>query len=80
MPISANALAGEYMLTVTALATGLVRLVPLENLSGSGASEPIPVPAGSAWAWFMLMGLVVVVHLGGSGLVSWRSLVLKEPS
>jgi len=72
VPISANALAGEYMLTVTALATGLVRLVPLENLSGSGASEPIPVPAGSAWAWFMLMGLVVL-FTWRVGLVSWRS-------
>lgn len=72
VPIRANALAGEYLLTVTALATGLVRMVPLENLSVSGASEPVPVPAGSVWAWFMLMGLVVL-FTWRVGLVSWRS-------
>jgi len=55
----ANGVPGEYVVTITAPATGLVRTVALENLPDSRIGAPHPVPSGSAWTDLFLIGLLI---------------------
>ncbi len=70
-PVQANQLAGEYVVSVTAVATGLVRLVALENLSVAGNIAPIPVPAGSNWSRALLV-LLLALSAWRAALISCR--------